>query len=378
VRVAIVSAHVRAHSVYHALTRGWLQQLDRRRFEVHVFHTNQRHDAETGTARTLADHYEEGGRSTRDWARSILDGRPDVILYPEIGMDRTCVQLASQRLAPVQVAAWGHPETTGLPTMDYFVSADAFEPADAASHYTERLVRLPNLGCYCERITSPSGSAHASSGAVHTSARASPGSGPNLVCAGMPFKYAPEHDWVLVEIARRLGRCRLHLFSSGDGSLTDRLHARLSASFSRAGLDPAQYLSVHPWLPLAQFHAFLRAADLMLDTIGFSGFNTVLQALECHLPVITCRGRFLRGRFGMGLLERLGLEALIADTPADYIGRVQSLAGNEPGLERARDQIRTNLPRLYCDSSSVRALEAFLIEGVDGAASRRASSGGAP
>jgi protein O-GlcNAc transferase len=367
VRVAIVSGHVRAHSVYHALTRGWLQHLDRRRFEVHVFHTAEQHDAETRTARTLADYYEDGGRSALDWAWSIQACRPDVILYPEIGMDRMSVQLASQRLAAVQVASWGHPQTTGLPTMDYFVSAHTMEPAGAASHYTERLVRLPNLGCYYERFTP-------SSEAADAITVAPPGSGPNLVCAGMPFKYAPEHDWVLVKIARRLGRCQLHLFSSGDGCLTDRLIRRLSASFSQAGLDSARYLVVHPWATLAQFHAFLRGADLMLDTIGFSGFNTVLQALECNLPVITHRGRFLRGRFGMGLLERVGLEELVAETLEDYIGLVQTLAGNERELDRVRDRIRTNLPKLYCDSSSLAGLETFLIEAVDSAARPRESN----
>lgn len=362
VRLAFVSAHVRAHSVYHALTRGFLKHLDRRRFEVHVFHTGAERDAETHGARLLADHYLEGGRSILEWATSIEDCRPDAILYPEIGMDRVSVQLAAQRLAPVQVASWGHPETTGLPTMDFFASADGFEPPGAEVHYTERLVRLPNLGCYYEQIRSCDGARRPGD------SMSLAGAGPHLVCPGMPFKYAPEHDWVLVDIARRLGRCRMHLFSSGDGRLTDRLKTRLGAAFSRAGLDADRYLIVHPWVTVGQFHEFLEASDLMLDTIGFSGFNTVLQALECHLPVVTYRGSFLRGRFGMGLLERVGLGELVADTVEDYIERVEFLAGNEPERDRLRDRIRANLPALYGDTASVAGLEAFLIEAVDRAA----------
>ena len=45
------------------------------------------------------------------------------IVYPELGMDVTSFALAALRLAPVQAATWGHPETTGLPTIDYFLSA---------------------------------------------------------------------------------------------------------------------------------------------------------------------------------------------------------------------------------------------------------------
>ena len=38
--------------------------------------------------------------------------------------------------------AWGHPETSGLPTIDYFLTSALMEPEDGDDHYTERLVRL--------------------------------------------------------------------------------------------------------------------------------------------------------------------------------------------------------------------------------------------
>ncbi len=57
-------------------------------------------------------------------------------------------RLAAQRLAPVQCVAWGHPQTTGMPTMDHFLSSELMEPQDAAANYTEQLACLPNLGLY--------------------------------------------------------------------------------------------------------------------------------------------------------------------------------------------------------------------------------------
>src|SRR5260221_487748 len=87
-------------------------------------------------------------RVSRRWVQGIIDQQLDVLIYPEIGMDPMSIKLASLRLAPVQVATWGHPETTGLPTIDYYLSAEEMEPPEAQENYTERLITLPNLGCF--------------------------------------------------------------------------------------------------------------------------------------------------------------------------------------------------------------------------------------
>ena len=58
------------------------------------------------------------------------------------------MRLAALRLAPVQCTTWGHPDSSGLPTMDYYLSSEVMEPPDADAHYTERLVRLPGLGIH--------------------------------------------------------------------------------------------------------------------------------------------------------------------------------------------------------------------------------------
>ena len=51
----------------------------------------------------------------------------DIVVYPEIGMDHTTLALASVRLAPLQLAFWGHPIPQGLENIDYYVSSDYFE-----------------------------------------------------------------------------------------------------------------------------------------------------------------------------------------------------------------------------------------------------------
>src|SRR6266704_3221669 len=143
IRIRIVSHHFRNHSVWNAIIKGWFEQLDRKRFSVHAFYLGVDQDRETLFAQSHASHFEQGGRGLRQWVEAILGQQLDVLIYPGIGMDPITVKLASLRLAPVQVAAWGHPETTGLPTIDYYLSAEDLEPPGAQGNYTEELVTLP-------------------------------------------------------------------------------------------------------------------------------------------------------------------------------------------------------------------------------------------
>ena len=78
----------------------------------------------------------------------IAEQALDVLFYTDIGMDSLTYYLAHARLAAVQCVTWGHPLTTGIPTIDYFISSQDLEPAGAESHYTETLVRLPHLANY--------------------------------------------------------------------------------------------------------------------------------------------------------------------------------------------------------------------------------------
>ena len=75
--------------------------------------------------------FRQGPKTTQEWRACILADRPDVLIYPETGMDGAAFRLACQRLAPLQCVSWGHPVTSGLPTIDAFLSSDAMEPQDA-------------------------------------------------------------------------------------------------------------------------------------------------------------------------------------------------------------------------------------------------------
>ena len=140
------------------------------------------------------------------------------------------------------------------------------------------------------------------------------------------------------------------------------MQRRLEYAFERSGLEPREFLRVVPRLDRAAFFGFLQSADVYLDTIGFSGFNTAMQAIECGLPIVTHWGRFMRGRLAAGILARMGMGDLAATTDADYVDLAVKLCCNAEFRAGVRRRIEQARHALFNDMAPVRALEQVLLQ----------------
>jgi predicted O-linked N-acetylglucosamine transferase (SPINDLY family) len=190
------------------------------------------------------------------------------------------------------------------------------------------------------------------------------GDGPVLICPGTPFKYAPEHDDVLVEIAHRMPSARMVFFEHERLHYTRMLKARLVLAFERRGMTMKDHVTFVPWLDASRFVALLAQSTLMLDTIGFSGFNTAMRAIEAGTPIVTREGRFMRGRLASGILRELGLDELIAMDEQHYVALTVELATNRALNASVRERIAARRHILYEGVDSVRAFERFCLDAV--------------
>ena len=149
-------------------------------------------------------------------------------------------------------------------------------------------------------------------------------------------------------------------FRGQPAELALKLEARLRRAFEGARLDFERHVAFLPWQSLDGFRGVLAQADLYLDTLGFSGFNTALQALECGLPIVAHEGRFMRGRFASGMLQHIGLPELVARSDAAYIELAVALANDAERRADLRRRIARQREVLYEDERPVAALEAFI------------------
>jgi protein O-GlcNAc transferase len=359
VRVGIVSGFFRAHSNWKLPIKGWLSRLDRRRFRVFGYHTGTLKDAETGIAASMCERFVEGPLAVDGWRSEILADAPHVLIYPEIFMDRTAAALAAQRLAAVQCNSWGHPDTSGFPTLDYYLGSDLMEPQDGEDHYTEKLIRLPNLSVYCEPIDPPPATARPALGLRPTATV--------YWCCQSLFKYLPRFDEVFPRIAAAVPDCQFVFIEYQKRTGVTRLfRQRLVRAFETFGLKADRHCVFLGRLEQEEFIAATGACDVFLDSIGWSGCNSTLESLAYDLPIVTMAGALMRGRHSMAILSMMGVTETIAHTIDDYVSMAVRLARDEPWRMSVKAKIAATKHRVYRDDACIAGLERFLERAARG------------
>ncbi|MGA9380888.1 MAG: tetratricopeptide repeat protein, partial [Phormidium sp.] len=220
IRVGYVSHYLHSYSGTLWLT-GWLKNCDKEKFEIYCYYTGNDPDYITKQFHDYSDKFHHLPSNFTEVCQQIISDKLHILVFPEIGMDSQTVTMAGLRLAPVQCTAWGHPVTSGIPTIDYFLSSQLMEPENAQIDYSENLILLPNIGVsYPKPRDIP----------AVTKTRKDFGLSDHDVlylCCQAPFKYLPQHDYILAEIARRVPQAKL-IFLRGE-----LLKKRLERAFAQ-------------------------------------------------------------------------------------------------------------------------------------------------
>ena len=253
-------------------------------------------------------------------------------------------------------------ETSGMPTVDYFLSSDLMEPPEAADHYSERLVRLPNLSIYYEPVQMDASAPDRAEYGLRSDAVV-------FFCGQSLFKFLPQFDQVFASIAKRVANCQF-VFLRGLGAerISILFQERLDRAFSSAGLNASEYCLVLPFLSQSQFMSLVGLCDIFLDSVGWSGCNTTLESLTHDLPIVTMPQAFMRSRHSAAILQMMGIDETIARTVDEYVSIAAELANDSGNRRMLSRKIADSKSRVYRDTAPIAALQDFLENAV-----RRAS-----
>jgi len=357
IRIGFVSRFFYGHSNWKIPIKGWVENLDRSEFEFFAYHTYFNRDQNTAKAAKEFDKFTQGTRPLEEWCKLIQEDKLHVLIFPEFGMDPTTLQLGCLRLAPVQITSWGHPNTSGLPTIDYYLSSDLMEPENAQEHYTEKLVRLPNLSInYTPLAIEAKAISKKDIGITDNEIM--------LWCCQSLFKYLPNHDDVFPRIAKELTNSKFVFIQHKSEYVTEVFRQRLRDAFEEFGLNYQNHCIFLPGMDIRTFTGTAAIADVFLDSIGWSGCNSTLEAIAHNIPVVTIPGELMRGRHSMAILKMMGIEETIASSKEEYVEIAIRLGRDAQYRQHISQLVAENKHKLYNDLKPVRALEEFLFEVV--------------
>jgi len=309
IRIGFISRYFRNHSIART-SGGIIAGLPRDRFVVTAIFLEPPSDEMAHGIAHSADDIIVLPNDLEGARKALSEKCLDILYYQDTGMDVFTYLLAFARLAPIQCTSFGHPVTSGIPNMDYYLSTAAWEPDDAASHYSEELVLLENataVTSYEKPVMPETLLLHEHFGLDQER---------NIyTCPQALFKLHPEFDAILAGILHADPDGILVLVEGKYASWSRLVKARICATAP----DIADRILILPRQRSIDFINLIAISDVLLDTVHFCGFNTSLEAFAAGTPVVTLPGEFMRSRHTAAFYRKMQIDDCIAASPQDYI-----------------------------------------------------------
>ncbi len=251
---------------------------------------------------------------------SCLDNNSfSAVIYPDIGMNAESIFLSNIRIAPIQVAMYGHPASTRGSCIDYFITGERAENLSRATeNYSERLVVLPGLGVI------PVFPQYSLTDPIETD------DCEETIQINCPWT-SQKITWplidALIDLIRKSKRKILFHFFSGGGLKANNAFIPFAKDiWNLLGKD---YVKIYPPLENSMYLKQMQKNAFSIDSFPFGGFNTIIDSLYLNKPVITWKGDYAYNRFASATLEILGLDELIACSKEEYVELILKMIHND-------------------------------------------------
>lgn len=340
IRVGILKDHFNPQTETFT-TLPAFEHLDRQQFEVILYAIQANSHPLERYCTVHGDRFVHLPQGIPQQVRTIRNDDLDVLL---LGTNVTMVTngvaaLAVHRLARVQVMASSAPVTTGMRTVDAYISGNLTDAPDAQRYYTEPLIYLDGPAhCFNYSAYRPV--------ATITPRRADWGASDRTVifASGANFnKLIPElrETWAQILVAVPDSMLLLYPFNPnwGQDYPVAPFLRQMRATLERHGVDPRRLVVLDPFPTPSDILECLKLCDVYLDSFPFTGVNSTADPLMVGLPPVVYEGAAFRERMAAALLRSLGVVWPIATDEPAYRERAITL-GRDPQLrQKLRSQI---------------------------------------
>ena len=335
------------------MVKGFVEKMDRARFEIFIIHIPPvPDDVFSKYIRGCADHIITVKLDLWEAREEISRLELDALLYFDIGIHQFSYFLAFARLAHIQCSCFGHPETTGIDNIDFIVSADSWEPIEAESHYSEKLLRLRDVGLpayYYRPFSEESYPCARSRLNLPTDARI-------YLCPQTIYKFHPDFDDTIRQILEADSQGLFVCVETQERNWTDKLITRFRRTLGPA----AERVLFLPRQKGKDWASLAASVDVVIDTPHFTGMTTTLDILSVGTPVITWAGEFARGRQTSGIYKAMGIQECTANSQIEAASLSVEIASNREYRRYLSENIASHLPEVFEDRTVILQIETFL------------------
>lgn len=275
----------------------------------------------------------------------------DILVFCEIGMDATSQFMSFMKLAKIQCNTWGHSDTSGIDSIDYYFSSKLYElPYEQAqTHYSEKLILQNSL---CTSYVNPCSRHNIST----FKSRAHFGFTNDCViyfCAQSLFKLNPLYDDYIIQILKNVEKSIIVFLEGKD-------KAKIIQRFDNAGIG--HQIKFAPMMEHFVYMNLIHISDVFLDVFPFGGCNSSFEAFSLGKVVVTRPSIMINGRFTTGFYKKMGLEHMIMNSKDEYINFAIKL-GNEPTYRKNLEkEVRENSPKLFLDKETIEEWKNDLVK----------------
>jgi tetratricopeptide (TPR) repeat protein len=352
IRLGLISRYFSSHSNMQAFG-GLIKNLDHDKFELVLIH---RHETNVDATQLMANSFAAEVvylDESLALACSILRSLSlDILFFTDLGMDPLDFLIPELRTCPIQVTGWGLPHTSGLSSIDYYLSSSLLESEENQNEYTEKLVLLDGLPCCysAENIQYRR---------LERDYFILPRDRVLLGCVQNFWKIHPDFDLILEKLAQAMNDVVFVFVDTGlvgvNQKFVQRLAKRAPTAYSQsvflARCDTKDFLSLCDCL------------DILLDTPYYGAGVTAYMSMYVGTPTVCFDGKRLRDSTTAGIYRYLGIDnAPIADSIAAYIQKVIELASDPDQRFQIKLDTVNQAHRLYDNLEYVRSFEKFCID----------------
>jgi predicted O-linked N-acetylglucosamine transferase (SPINDLY family) len=327
IRIGYFSADFRNHPVA-LLTAELFETHDRSRFETtaFAFGPGSTDEMRTRLERAFDRFIDVSKHSDRDIARLARTLEVDIAVDLGGFTGDLRSKIFALRAAPLQVGYLGYLGTMGAPYIDYLIADAVIVPGESRQHYAEKILYLPSYQANdSKRRIADKFFTREELGL--------PASGFIYCCFNASYKITPGTFAGWMRILGQVPGSVLWLLGA-DPIVVGNLRAE-----ARAHAVAPERLVFGGALPLPEYLARFRTADLFLDTLPYNAGTTASDALWAGLPVLTCAGETFAGRVAASLLTAIRVPELIAATQSHYEALAVELATRPARLAEIRQRV---------------------------------------